>query len=54
VSIDTQAAADSPLSRGSAWFVSVESFRRINAAELALVVAMVFVAAFMARGAWLF
>jgi putative membrane protein len=33
---------------------SVEAFRRINAVELALVVAMVFVAAFMARGAWLF
>ena len=33
---------------------SVEALRRINAAELALVVAMVFVAAFMARGAWLF
>jgi putative membrane protein len=33
---------------------SVEAFRRINAAELALVVAMVFVAAFVARGAWLF
>jgi len=33
---------------------SVDAFRRINAAELALVVAIVFVAAFMARGAWLF
>jgi putative membrane protein len=33
---------------------SVEAFRRINDAELALVVAIVFVAAFMARGAWLF
>jgi Predicted membrane protein len=33
---------------------SVEAFRRINAAELTLVVAIVFVAAFMARGAWLF
>ncbi len=33
---------------------SVEMFRRINAAELALVVVIVFVAAFMARGAWLF
>lgn len=32
----------------------VETYRRINAAELALVVAIVFVAAFMARGAWLF
>jgi putative membrane protein len=32
---------------------SVEAFRRINAAELALVVTIVFVAAFMARGAWL-
>ena len=33
---------------------SVEAFRRINAAELALVVVIVFVAAFVARGAWLF
>jgi uncharacterized membrane protein len=33
---------------------SVETYRRINAAEVALVVAIVFVAAFMARGAWLF
>lgn len=33
---------------------SVDAFRRINSAELALVVAIVFVAAFMARGAWLF
>jgi putative membrane protein len=33
---------------------SVEAFRRINAAEVALVVTIVFVAAFMARGAWLF
>ena len=33
---------------------SVEALRRINAAEIALVVAIVFVAAFMARGAWLF
>jgi putative membrane protein len=32
---------------------SVEALRRINAAELALVVTIVFVAAFMARGAWL-
>jgi putative membrane protein len=32
----------------------VETFRRINSAELALVVVIVFVAAFMARGAWLF
>ncbi len=32
----------------------VEVYRRINAAELALVIAIVFVAAFMARGAWLF
>jgi putative membrane protein len=31
----------------------VETFRRINDIELALVVAIVFVAAFMARGAWL-
>lgn len=32
----------------------VERFRRINNIELALVVAIVFVAAFMARGAWLY
>jgi putative membrane protein len=34
--------------------VPVEAFRRINAAEVSLVVVMVFAAAFMARGAWLF
>jgi putative membrane protein len=33
---------------------SVEAYRRINSAEVALVVTIVFVAAFMARGAWLF
>jgi putative membrane protein len=33
---------------------SVETLCRINAAELRLVIAIVFVAAFMARGAWLF
>jgi putative membrane protein len=33
---------------------SIEAYRRINSAELILVVAIVFVAAFMARGAWLF
>ena len=33
---------------------SVEAYRRINSAELVLVVTIVFVAAFMARGAWLF
>jgi putative membrane protein len=33
---------------------SVETYRLINSAELGLVVAIVFVAAFMARGAWLF
>ena len=33
---------------------SVEAYRKINAAEMALVVVIVFVAAFMARGAWLF
>jgi putative membrane protein len=33
---------------------SVDAYRRINAVELALVVTIVFVAAFMARGAWLF
>jgi uncharacterized membrane protein len=34
--------------------VPIELYRRINAAELALVVAIVFAAAFMARAAWLF
>ena len=33
---------------------SVEAYRRINTAEIVLVVAIVFVATFMARGAWLF
>jgi putative membrane protein len=33
---------------------SIEAHRRINSAEVVLVVAIVFVAAFMARGAWLF
>jgi putative membrane protein len=33
---------------------SVEACRRINSAEIVLVVAIVFAAAFMARGAWLF
>jgi putative membrane protein len=33
---------------------SVEALRRINSAEVALVIVIVFVAAFMARGAWLF
>jgi len=33
---------------------SVEAYRRINAIEVALVVTIVFVAAFMARGVWLF
>jgi putative membrane protein len=33
---------------------SVERYRRINTAEVAVVIAIVFVAAFMARGAWLF
>ena len=32
----------------------VDTYRRINATELWLVVAIVFVAAFMARGAWMF
>ena len=32
----------------------VETYRRINSVETALVVAIVFTAAFMARGAWLF
>jgi putative membrane protein len=31
-----------------------DTFHRVNAAETALVVAIVFAAAFMARGAWLF
>jgi putative membrane protein len=33
---------------------SVETLRRINTAEMVLVVVIVFTAAFMARGAWLF
>ena len=33
---------------------SVARYRRINAAEIVLVVTIVFAAAFMARGAWLF
>ncbi len=33
---------------------SVEAYRWINSVEIVLVVAIVFVAAFMARGAWLF
>jgi putative membrane protein len=33
---------------------SVQTYARINAAEVVLVVTIVFVAAFMARGAWLF
>jgi len=33
---------------------SVAAYRRINSLEVRLVVAIVFVAAFMARGAWLF
>ena len=33
---------------------SVVTYRRINDAEVALVVIIVFAAAFMARGAWLF
>jgi hypothetical protein len=33
---------------------SVEAYRRINAVEVVPVVAIVFVGAFMARGAWLF
>lgn len=34
--------------------VPIEAYRRINAAEIVLVVAIVFAAAFMARGAWIF
>jgi putative membrane protein len=33
---------------------SVETYRRINSAQVVLVVAIVFAAAFMARAAWLF
>src|SRR5439155_21535797 len=33
---------------------SIDTYRRIHTAETALVLAIVFVAAFMARGAWLF
>ena len=32
----------------------LDRYRRINAAELALVITIVFMAAFMARGAWMF
>ena len=42
-------------SRGTALpSFSVDHYRRINAVELVLVVTIVVVAAFMARGAWLF
>jgi len=34
--------------------VDVERYRRIDTTELALVVSIVFAAAFMARGVWLF
>jgi putative membrane protein len=34
--------------------IPVQAYQRINAAETVLVVAIVFAAAFMARGAWLF
>src|SRR5262245_46565936 len=34
--------------------IPIAMYRRINRAELALLVVIVFVAAFMARGAWLF
>jgi putative membrane protein len=33
---------------------SVAAYQKINTAEVAIVIAIVFVAAFMARGAWLF
>jgi putative membrane protein len=33
---------------------SIDAYRRINALELVLVAAIVFVAAFMTRGAWMF
>ena len=33
---------------------SLVAYRRINAVEIALIVGIVFAAAFMARGAWLF
>ena len=33
---------------------SVETYSAINTAEVVLVITIVFVAAFMARGAWLF
>jgi putative membrane protein len=42
-------------SRGAALpAVPVERFRRINTVEIVVVVVIVFVAAFMARGVWLF
>jgi len=34
--------------------VPIETLRKLNSAEMHLVIAIVFVAAFMARGAWLF
>ena len=40
--------------RGAALQIPVERFRAINTAEMVLLVAIVFAAAFMARGAWLF
>jgi putative membrane protein len=43
------------LKRGAALpHVPLESLRKLNSAEMHLVVVIVFVAAFMARGAWLF
>ena len=41
------------LAADTAWGVAA-AYRRINAAEIVLVVAIVFAAAFMARGAWIF
>ena len=35
-------------------YFPLDTYRRINAAELALVITIVFMAAFMARGAWMF
>jgi uncharacterized membrane protein len=42
-------------SRGAALpRVPIDAYRRINSAEMHLVVLIVIVAAFMARGAWMF
>ena len=49
IRVRTARSKGSPLPK-----LSVEAYRRINAVEAGLVVIIVFAAAFMARGAWLF